>query len=299
MNELLITLGDILSADSQELSQLAEVFSPDFLYRALALFFQIIVLTGIIFILRKLLTTIVDKLMSNRLANEINERTGRDNNRISTLQRPFKSIINYVLYFILAMGVLDMLGVNITAILAGAGIASLAVAFGAQKIVQDLISGLFIILENQYSVGEYIKIGDIVGKVEEIGMKTTKIASYNGEVVSVPNGNMQTIINYSRYPQRRNVDVGVAYEEDTDHAIQAIELACQKVNNGDLAIHLAEKCHTLGVFELADSSVVIHTTFTAYDWKQASIEMALRQTIKDTLVSENVEISYPKLQLMQ
>ena len=194
MNELLNTLGDITSTDTENLNQLAEIFSPDILANAASLFFRIIVLTGLIFILRRLLNTIVDKLMSNRLTHQLNEKTGRDNNRISTLQRLFKSIINYVLYFILAMGVLDMLGVNITAILAGAGIASLAVAFGAQKIVQDLISGLFIILENQYSVGEYIKIGDTIGKVEEIGMKTTKIASYNGEVISVPNGNMQTII---------------------------------------------------------------------------------------------------------
>ena len=133
MNELLNTLGDITSAEGENLEQLAEVFSPGFLANTASLIFQIIVLTGLIFILRRLLNTIVDKLMSNRLTSEINERTGRDNNRISTLQRLFKSIINYVLYFILAMGVLDMLGVNITAILAGAGIASLAVAFGAQK----------------------------------------------------------------------------------------------------------------------------------------------------------------------
>lgn len=74
----------------------------------------------------------------------------------------------------------------------------MAVAFGAQSIVQDLISGIFIIVENQYDVGEYIKIGDTVGKVEEIGMKTTKISSYNGELLTIPNGKIQTVINYSR-----------------------------------------------------------------------------------------------------
>lgn len=299
MDEITNTLGEIAADTGAELGLLTGLFSTDFLNKLLALSIRIILLCILVFLVRNLLRAIVDKLMTNRVTTQINEKTGRDTGRISTLQRLIKSIINYVLYFFLAMSILDMLGINITAILAGVGIVSLAVAFGAQSIVQDLISGIFIIVENQYAVGEYIKIGDTIGKVEEIGMKTTKILSYNGELLTIRNGDIQTVINYSRHAQRRNVDVGIAYEENIEHAIAVVEQACLKINEGEYAPFLDEPCHALGVFELADSSVVIRATFTAFDWKQMYIEMALRQAIKETLCSEKVEIAYPKLQILQ
>lgn len=298
MDTITDAVKDVAQENSAQIAFFSKIFSDDWLSKLLSISIQIIFILILTILLKHLLHAVIDKLMSNKITNQIGERTGRDTNRLSTLRKLSKSIVSYILYFFAAVSILDALGINITAVLAGAGIASLAVAFGAQSIVQDLISGIFIIVENQYDVGEYIKIGDTIGKVEEIGMKTTKISSYNGEVLTIPNGKIQTVINYSRHAQRRNVDVGVAYEEDTTHAMAAVEAACQKINESDFAQYLDEKCHALGIFELADSSVVIRATFTAFDWKQAGIEMALRKEIKDTLDDLKVEISYPKLQLM-
>lgn len=298
MDTITDAVKDVAQENSAQIAFFSKIFSDDWLSKLLSISIQIIFILILTILLKHLLHTVIDKLMSNKITNQIGERTGRDTNRLSTLRKLSKSIVTYILYFFAAVSILDALGINITAVLAGAGIASLAVAFGAQSIVQDLISGIFIIVENQYDVGEYIKISDTIGKVEEIGMKTTKISSYNGEVLTIPNGKIQTVINYSRHAQRRNVDVGVAYEEDTTHAMAAVEAACQKINESTFAQYLDEKCHALGVFELADSSVVIRATFTAFDWKQASVEMALRKEIKDTLDDLKVEISYPKLQLM-
>lgn len=298
MDTITDAVKDVAQENSAQIAFFSKIFSDDWLSKLLSISIQIIFILILTILLKHLLHAVIDKLMSNKITNQIGERTGRDTNRLSTLRKLSKSIVSYILYFFAAVSILDALGINITAVLAGAGIASLAVAFGAQSIVQDLISGIFIIVENQYDVGEYIKIGDTIGKVEEIGMKTTKISSYNGEVLTIPNGKIQTVINYSRHAQRRNVDVGVAYEEDTTHAMAAVEAACQKINESAFAQYLDEKCHALGIFELADSSVVIRATFTAFDWKQASIEMALRKEIKDTLDDLKVEISYPKLQLM-
>lgn len=299
MEELTETIKEAATENLSSIGIFGQIFTEDLLGRILSISIQIVVIITFIFILKRILCTLIDKVMGNKLTHQINERSGRDTNRISTIRKLLKSIVNYVLYFFGIISILGTLGINITAVLAGAGIVSLAVAFGAQSIVQDLISGIFLVVDNQYDVGEYIKIGDTIGKVEEIGMKTTKIASYNGELLTIPNGQIQTVINYSRHAQRRNVDVGIAYEEDTTHAIEVINLACQKINESALAEHLDEKCHCLGVFELADSSVVIRTTFTAFDWKQLAIELELRKAIKDTLSDLNVEISYPKLQIVQ
>ena len=242
----------------------------------------------------------IDTVMNNRLtailANS-DKISSIEEKRLDTLRKLFKSIVSYVLYFIAIITCLDMVGIKVTTILAGAGILSLAVAFGAQSIVQDLMSGLFIILENQYAVGEYVKIGATLGKVEEIGMKTTKLSTYNGEVLVIPNGKISELVNYSRRPQRANVDVGIAYEEDLDNAIAVLAEACAAVNERFAPV-LDEQAHVLGVTELADSAVTIRMTFTALDWQQAVVERELRKLVKDTLDAKGVEISYPKLQLI-
>lgn len=262
---------------------------------------QCLLVLFIISIIRKIALRLIDSVMKNRITSII---TGADKinaieeKRLTTLHKLFKSIVSYALYFIAIITCLDIVGVKVTAILAGAGIVSLAVAFGAQSIVQDLMSGLFILLENQYAVGEYIKIGTVVGKVEEIGMKTTKLSTYNGEIMVIPNGKISELVNYSRRAQRANVDVGIAYEEDIDQATIALERACQQINEQFGQI-LDEQAHVLGVVDLADSAVTIRCTFTAYEWQQAVIERALRKTVKDTLDAQGIEISYPKLQLIQ
>ena len=265
-----------------------------------ALLVQFLLVIVIVLTVRKIILRMIDSVMNNRLTTRLADSdkiSSIEEKRLDTLRKLFKSIVSYVLYFIAILTCLDMVGIKVTTILAGAGILSLAVAFGAQSIVQDLMSGLFIILENQYAVGEYVKIGSTLGKVEEIGMKTTKISTYNGEIMVIPNGKISEVVNYSRRPQRANVDVGIAYEEDLDKAIHVLEKACQSVN-AQYGPILDEQAHVLGVVELADSAVTVRLTFTALDWQQAVVERALRKQVKDTLDAQGVEIAYPKLQLI-
>ena len=212
---------------------IAQLISPQTLAELAGILLQFVLVFAIIIVIKKIALRMIDKVMDNRLTNMLasSERMGGiQEKRLDTLQKLFKSIVSYALYFIGIITCLDILGVKVTAILAGAGIVSLAVAFGAQRIVQDLMSGLFILLENQYAVGEYVKIGSVVGKVEEIGMKTTKLSTYNGEIMVIPNGKVGELINYSRRAQRANVDVGIAYEEDIDQACAVLEGACAAIN---------------------------------------------------------------------
>ncbi len=279
---------------------LSQLISPTTLVDIAALLVQFLLVIVIVLTVRKVILRMIDSVMNNRLTARLTDSDKLANieeKRLDTLRKLFKSIVSYVLYFIAILTCLDMVGIKVTTILAGAGILSLAVAFGAQSIVQDLMSGLFIILENQYAVGEYVKIGSTLGKVEEIGMKTTKISTYNGEVMVIPNGKISELVNYSRRPQRANVDVGIAYEEDLDNAMAVLEAACLAVNE-QFAQVLSEQAHVLGVMELADSAVTLRLTFTALDWQQAVVERALRKQVKDTLDAQGVEIAYPKLELI-
>lgn len=279
---------------------LSQLISPVTLANIAAILVQFLLVIIIVMVVRKIILRMIDTVMNNRLtailANS-DRISSIEEKRLDTLRKLFKSIVSYVLYFIAILTCLDMVGIKVTTILAGAGILSLAVAFGAQSIVQDLMSGLFIILENQYAVGEYVKIGATLGKVEEIGMKTTKLSTYNGEVLVIPNGKISELVNYSRRPQRANVDVGIAYEEELDNAISVLAEACAVINERFAEV-LDEQAHVLGVTELADSAVTIRLTFTALDWQQAVVERELRKQVKDTLDAKGVEISYPKLQLI-
>jgi small conductance mechanosensitive channel len=227
-----------------------------------------------------------------------NDAVALEEKRLHTLSKLFKSIVSYVLYFIAIITCLDMVGFSVTTIIAGAGVVSLAVAFGAQSIVQDLMSGIFIVLENQYAVGEYVQIDAISGQVKEIGMKTTKVQTADGHLMIISNGSIGKVINYSRAAQRGYVDVGIAYEEELEHAIAVMEQACQRIA-AQYSADLEELPNVIGAIALADSAVTVRATFTAWNWQQLAIERALRKEIKEALNAAQVEISYPKVQLVQ
>ena len=119
--------------------------------------------------------------------------------------------------------ILSTLTINVSAVLAGAGIVGLAVGFGAQSLVKDIITGFFIIFEDQFSVGDYIRVGQFEGTVEEIGLRTTKIKSWTGELHIIPNGNILEVTNFSLNNSVAVIDISVAYEEN----IQRVESLIQ------------------------------------------------------------------------
>lgn len=288
-----------LQPDAQTTQQFFGLFTKDAMLGYAGMLIKILVVACAIFLIRKVLCHLIDKVFHNRFATNLaqNSSTSLEEKRLHTLSRMFKSIISYVLYFVAIITILDMLGFSVTTIIAGAGIVSLAVAFGAQSIVQDLMSGIFIVLENQYAVGEIVQIDTVSGKVKEIGMKTTKIETVEGHLMIISNGSIGKVINFSRAAQRGFVDVGIAYEENLSHAISVMQKACDMI-----AIRykndLEEQPNVLGAISLDDSSVTVRATFTAWHWMHLEIERELRKEIKETLAAEGVEISYPKLQLV-
>ncbi len=149
-------------------------------------------------------------------------KTYNADRRYRTVLRLLKSIVGYVVYFIAGVACLSVVGINITGLIAGAGVVGLAIGFGAQSLVKDVITGFFIIFEDQFGVGDYIRLTNIEGTVLEIGLRTTKIKGAGGEINIVPNGSITEVINYSINNSTAIIDVSVAYSSDINKAEELI-----------------------------------------------------------------------------
>ena len=143
--------------------------------------------------------------------------------RENTLLKLLENTLAYVVYFSAILAVLAEFSIDVRGLLAGAGVLGLAVGFGAQSLVKDVITGFFIIFENQFSVGDYVKIGTAEGIVEEIGLRTTKIKSFTGEVSILPNGTISQVVNYSMENSLAIVDVAIPFEVGVEKTEKLIE----------------------------------------------------------------------------
>jgi len=215
--------------------------------------------------------------------------------REMTLARLLDNVITYVLYFIALLMILDTFGVPVKALLAGAGVVGLAVGFGAQSLVKDIITGFFIIFEDQFAVGDYVRIGNFEGYVEEIGLRVTKIKSWTGEVHILPNGSITQVTNYSLHNSLAVVDVSIAYEEDIEAAEQAIrELLPQLPAKYEDMVAPPE---LLGVQNVTGPEVVLRIACETKPMHHIGVGRAIRKEVKMLLDERGIEIAYPRLVL--
>ncbi len=212
--------------------------------------------------------------------------------RLQTLGTLMRSVVRYVIYFIAALMIFEELGVKTASLLAGAGIVGLAVGFGAQNLVRDIISGFFIIFEHQFSVGDYIDAAGLSGRVEEVGLRMTKLRDWGGEVHIIPNGEITRVTNYARGSMRALVDVRVAYEEDLERVLEVLRQVCQQVAQ-DFPV-ITEGPTVLGVVDLGESEVQIRVVAHTLAFEQWGIERELRKRFKQAFDQEGIQIPYPR-----
>ncbi|MBT9167638.1 MAG: putative MscS family protein YkuT [Syntrophomonadaceae bacterium] len=154
--------------------------------------------------------------------------------KAKTLVPLLKSIWRYTVYALAVVMVVSRLQImDIGPILAGAGILGLAVGFGAQNLVRDVISGFFLILEDQFSVGDFITVGSFSGEVEELGLRITKIRDFSDEIHIIPNGKIEAVTNKTRGNLRAMVDVRVCHEEDVDNVLALLEELMREYAQGE------------------------------------------------------------------
>jgi len=220
-----------------------------------------------------------------------------DERRILTLKTLTKSILRYVTYFIVGFTILGQLAelakTDLKGFLAGAGLLGVALGFGAQSLVKDIITGFFIILENQYAVGEYITTGSFSGFVEEIGLRVTRLRDWGGEYHIIPNGQISTVTNFSRGSMRAVVEVGIAYEEDVDRALGVMNSVAETVRR-DMQNVIVEGPEVLGVVNFGPSEVIIRTIAKTKAMEQWVVERELRKRFKEAFDREGIEIPYPR-----
>lgn len=211
--------------------------------------------------------------------------------REATLNKLILNTLSYVVYFIAFVMILDTFSLNVGALLAGAGVAGLAIGFGAQNLVRDIISGFFIIFEDQFSVGDYIQTSGVEGFVEEVGLRTCKVKAWTGEVHILPNGNVTQVTNYSIHNSIAVVDVGIAYEQDIDRAEKVIlELLEEMPERYDSMIGVPQ---LLGVQNFGASDVVMRIISEVNPMEHWVIARAMRKEIKARLDERGIEIPFP------
>jgi len=191
----------------------------------------------LIVFLASIVLNISDRLIKKIFAIGFKGNTGK----IITIQKLTKSIITYTTYFLALLMILINLGINPIPLLAGAGIAGIMFGFGAQNLIKDFVSGFFLILEDQLEVGDLVEINNQVrGRVEEVGLKTTKIREESQKLHYIPNGNIMHVINYNRGEIKVNASITIAYEENIQKVIEALDELCRNINNTYKEILLAK-----------------------------------------------------------
>jgi moderate conductance mechanosensitive channel len=219
---------------------------------------------------------------------------GISNKKVNTMSTLLVSIFRYAVYLIAIVTILsDVLGLK--SILAAAGVGGVAIGFGAQSLIKDIISGFFIVMEDQYVVGDMITVENMTGTVEHLELRVTKIRNFNGDLYIVPNGEIKKVTNHTRGNKAVIVDVPIAYGSDIDKAVKAAEGICLKVAEEFTTIK--EQPKVIGITELGKESISLRITAKTIPNEQWEVERRIRRLIKDEFDKEKIEF-YDKNKIM-
>lgn len=210
-----------------------------------------------------------------------------------TMIKLLKSIIKYAILILSGIILLEIWGINIGPVLAGAGILGLVVGLGAQSLINDLLNGFVIIFENHYDVGDVIEIDGFKGTVLEVSLKSTKIINWLNEVKIISNGNIKSVVNFSKEPTVSYVNVRVSYEEDANKVINLLEE--KLVNIKDEFPQVIEGPNVIGVDELSSDGMVITITLKTIANEQYSVKRAINKYVKEILDENGIKISYDQV----
>jgi len=253
----------------------------------------------LVVILAAWLAMIVMRRAVGSLSGRLMERASDEDQvevkkRIQTLSQLGRTVIGLVILIVAVMVILGQLGINLGPILAAAGVFGLAVGFGAQSLVKDVISGLFILIENQLNVGDVIQAAGVAGVVERTNLRVTVLRDAEGVVHFIPNGQITQLSNQTKDWSRAVLDIGVAYKEDTDRVAQVLtQVGAELMSAPDFSPKILEPLQIMGVNDFADSAVVIRIGIKTRPIEQWSVARELRRRIKKAFDAEGIEMPFP------
>ena len=243
------------------------------------------------FLLSLLINRLIDGVLARLMVRErqlglSEERAGR----LQTMQSLCKSVIAYVMFFVFGVTLLKAVGFDIMPFITTAGVIGLAVGFGSQKLVKDVISGFFIIVDDLFIVGDTVTIGAVTGRIQEMGMRVTRLVDATGKLVIISNGDIGTIINLSRHPVEEFVEIALAAAADLGKAVQVIDSAGKALfESGEHGLKAAPR--VLGISALSAASITVRVAVVC-DPRDLSIEqMRLRSALRDALAKAEVPLA--------
>ncbi|MEW6324165.1 MAG: mechanosensitive ion channel family protein [Nitrospirota bacterium] len=220
---------------------------------------------------------------------------GSTRKRAATLTGVLRTIGRFAVWTILIIIGLDQIGINVAPILAGAGIAGLAIGFGAQNLVRDVISGFFLILEDQVHVGDVAVINGTGGLVEAVTFRTIVLRDLEGVVHIFPNGTINTLANRTKEWSAYVIDMGVAYKEDTDRVVEVMGRVARELRRDPaLGPKMLDDIEIFGVDNFADSAVIIKARLRTLPLEQWNVGREYRRRLKKAFDAEGIEIPFPQ-----
>lgn len=240
----------------------------------------------LVYFLRRLLVQRKGKLILNE-------------QKANTLFPLLRSAAFYVITFTVVVHLLKRIfNIETGTLLASASVLGVALGFGAQSLVKDIIGGFFILFENQFAVGEYIKAGEFSGTVEEIGLRATRLRDWGGELHILPNGSITAVTNYNRGKMRALVDIHLPYDEDLDRAMEVMHTVCEDVAK-EFGEKIVEPPTVQGVIQFGERHAVLRVVAYTQPNEQWGLERELRRRIHKAFLQEGIRIPQAHLVLTE
>ena len=219
--------------------------------------------------------------------------------RAEAIESVLKSLVTAMIFSVAIMLMLAEFGINLAPLLAGAGIVGVAIGFGAQSVVSDFLSGTFMLIEDQYGVGDIIEVDGVTGEVEHISLRTTKIRDLSGTVWHIPNGTMTKVGNHSQLWSNAIVDVDVSYDTDLRVAMELMDEVAdgywEETHRDDtVSDTIIEDPVVMGVQTLGDSGITLRLRVKTNPSDQWSVERELRLRLKEAFDGAGIEIPFPQ-----
>ncbi len=238
----------------------------------------------IIFVLTRVAIKLINKVVERSLSGRDKSRIATNPRRLVTIGELCKNVVSSVFNFIMIMLILNEFGFNLGPLLAGAGVAGLAISFGAQSIVKDIITGFFIIFEDQFAVGDVIQTGTYKGTVQMVGLRTTRLVSWNGEVNIIPNGSIISVTNFSLSNSLAVVDIPMSMERSLEDARALVVRATESMKTDKLEV--LDVPEVLGIQTLTTGEYSLRIIAKCQPNSRSDVERAIHTAVKQELDHE-------------
>lgn len=242
----------------------------------------LIILTSIVTYL--FLSKLIKKLLSIKLKGvRINDR------RQKTTMSLIDNVLKYFIAIVALLMILDVYGIDTKSLVASLGVVSLVAGLALQDFLKDIIAGISFIFEDQYAVGDVVTVGTFKGTVTYLGIKSTRITAYTGEVLIIPNRNIDKVINHSLEDSVSLLDIPIAYDSDIDKAKEILGKVCSELTK---ELDLTSAAKVCGVQELGDSGVAIRISFSTRYNNKFSYEQVFKEKVKKAFDENDIEIPF-------